>query len=245
MISCAENPTQEEIVEAFKNLRGYIEFRYRALPECKTSMTPSKAAARRFTRITKPPAEWNVVKGFLGEDSLFKTKDGNYCLRLRNMTRRVVGDIRAVDLFGDRTGDILQVSYFSDKSNKQEDGTRKKGFDDGEYQFRAYRLDAREDGHGIDLSSVMINAGREGKKRLFPNAPRNVKADELRDRLLDEIEKKLVAIRDGMIDAKDALQMSLRKRTQDAGALFFGNPLHEGTCYCMDCLGKAGGVARN
>lgn len=211
------NPTLGEVTTALKMLRGYVEFRYKPLPECRVQLTPSKAAALAFTLYPKKRSEWGIVKGYLGEDSFFKTHDGNFCIRLRNMKRKVIGNI--LDLI---TGEVVEYSYFADKSNRQEDGTRKIGFDDGEYLFRAFRLDVRNDGFGIDLASVHINMGRAlGKQRLFPNASPNI---------------------------RDTAGEAINERTkQDKPApaeseIFEGNPRHSCRCFCIDCLGKKGGM---
>lgn len=167
-----ENPELYDVLAAFFALRGYVEFRYTKLPECKKALTPSAAKAREFTAMPENEADWNIVKGMVTAESLKMTKDGNFCLVLRNMNRRVKGD--KVD---DQTGEVLEESYFADKSNAQEDGTRKIGFVEGEYQYRSIRLDVRNDGYGIDLASVLINMG--GKKRLFPNARPNMRPEFL------------------------------------------------------------------
>ncbi len=173
LISYEENPTLYEVLAAFTLLRGYVEFRYRKLPECKKKLTPSAAAAQASTKMPEDKKDWNLCKGFLGDDSVFASKDMNFLLRFRNNQRKVIGDV--VD---EKTGEIIEESYFSDKSNAQEDGSRKIGFVDGEYEFRSYRMDVRNDGFGIDLSTVQISMGRRGKVRLFPNVKPSIQAEE-------------------------------------------------------------------
>lgn len=162
LISQSENPALYELVAAFSMLRGYVEFRYRKLPECRKKLTPSAAAAQNSTVMPENPADWDKVSGFLTETALGLTKDGNFTLTLRNQKRKNAGDI--VD---EVNGEVIAESYYSDKSNAQEDGTTKIGFDKGEYLYRSYRLDVRGDGYGVDLSTVQINIG--GKRRMFPN----------------------------------------------------------------------------
>lgn len=173
MIVCeAENPTLYDVLATFFALRGYVEFRYVPLPECKVPMTPSKAHARRFTKMPDNGFEWNSVKGMLTPYSLQQTKDGNFTIVLRNMFRKVKGD-----LIDAETGEVKEVSYFADKSNAQEDGSTKIGFDPGEYQYRRFRLDVRNDGYGIDFASILVNMG--GKRRLFPNARPNIRPQDM------------------------------------------------------------------
>jgi hypothetical protein len=169
-----ENPELYDVLAAFFALRGYVEFRYTKLPELKKALTPSAAKAREFTKMPENEADWNLVKGHVTAESLKMTKDGNFTLTLRNILRKVKGD--KVD---EQTGEILEESYFADKSNAQEDGTRKIGFVEGEYQYRSIRLDVRNDGYGIDLASILVNIG--GKKRLFPNARPNVRPEFYRN----------------------------------------------------------------
>jgi len=165
-----ENPSLYDVLATFFALRGYVEFRYVKLPECATKITPSKAKAQEFTKMPEDKADWTLVKGMLTDESLKMTKDGNFTLLLRNMNRKIKGD--KVD---EETGEILEESYFADKSNMQEDGTRKIGFVAGEYGFRQYRLDVRNDGYGFEFSTMLINMG--GKKRLFPNAHPNIRPE--------------------------------------------------------------------
>jgi hypothetical protein len=121
-------------------------------------MTPSKAAAQASTKIIGSP---DVVSGFLTTESLRMTKDGNFTLTLRNNKRRCIGDV-----VNPETGEIIAESYFADKANKQEDGSSKVGFEDGEFMYRSYRLDVRADGKGLDVTSLVANLG--GKQLLFP-----------------------------------------------------------------------------
>lgn len=161
-ITTTENPALYEIVAAFSILRGYVEFRYKRLPECHKKMTPSARAAQDSTIMPANPDEWDKVQGFLTDGALRITKSGEFTLTLRNQKRKNAGDV-----LDPETGEVIEESYFSDKSNAQEDGTTKIGFDKNEYLYRSYRLDVRGDNYGIDLSTVKINIG--GKKRLFPN----------------------------------------------------------------------------
>lgn len=168
-----QNPTLYDVLAAFFALRGYVEFRYTKLPECKKKLTPSAALAQKFTIMPEEKADWNIVKGMVTDTSLRMTKDGNFTLTLRNMMRKVKGDEVNAE-----TGEVIEESYFADKSNAQEDGTHKIGFVAGEYEYRTVRLDLRNDGYGIDLASILVNIG--GKKRLFPNAHPNVKPEDYR-----------------------------------------------------------------
>ncbi len=154
-------PETYEVLATFCMIRGYIEFDYKRLPECKAKVNenaPSRVAAANST-VTIAPME--KVRGFL-DDAPKMTKDGNFIITLRNMNRRDKG----INLDED-TGEVFGESYFVDKSNAQTDGSRKIGFVEGEYLYRSYRLDVRGDGKGVQLGTVKANIN--GKKALFPN----------------------------------------------------------------------------
>lgn len=155
---CPEtHPTTFDVLATFCMLRGgYVEFDYKPLPECKKKKTASVIHAQESTEYIAPLEK---VRGYLDEAKM--TKAGEFTIILRNMNRRVK-DV-AVDTL---TGEIYP-SYFIDKSNKQADGTRKIGFDDGEYEFRQFRLDVRGDGKGVQLHTVKANLG--GMKQIFPH----------------------------------------------------------------------------
>ena len=162
MINYDANPNLYETLATFVMARGWISFKYKPLPECKKKVTASVVAARKSTVMPEDRAEWDVVSGFLTDDAIRMTKDGDFIVTLRNMKRKNAGDVVSPE-----TGEVIEESYFSDKSNRQEDGSLKIGFDKGEYLYRSYRLDVRQDDCGVNLASVMVNIG--GKKRLFPN----------------------------------------------------------------------------
>lgn len=160
-ICYSQAPETYEVLATFCMIRGYVEFDYKRLPECKAKVNenaPSRIAAANST-ITLEPLE--KVRGFL-DDAPKMTKDGNFIITLRNMNRRDAG----VEVDG-ATGEILGESYFIDKSNAQTDGSRKIGFVEGEYLYRSYRLDVRGDGKGLQLATAKANIN--GKKALFPN----------------------------------------------------------------------------
>jgi hypothetical protein len=162
-------PDTYEVLEAFCLYRGYVEFDYKPLPECQAKVNknaPSRIAAAQSTTMIAPPER---VKGYIEEDSPKMTKEGNFILNIRNINRR--NQEIQIDA---ETGEIIGFSYYADKSNKQRDGSRKIGYDDGEYMPRSFRLDVRGDFKGIQLETVRVVGKREdgtmGKVRLFPNA---------------------------------------------------------------------------
>jgi hypothetical protein len=83
------------------------------------------------------------------------TKAGNFIVTLRNINRRKRMP----------TGD----GYYRDKRNKTGRTTSKTGFVKGEYLYRSFRLDVRNDGYGIDLVTLRAANGKKGKVMLFPN----------------------------------------------------------------------------
>lgn len=193
LISYSDNPSLYEVTAAMELLcpmKVWISFRYTPLPECKKKLTPSKAAAMASTIMPKNPWDWRKVSGFLNDGAFWYTKHPSYgpdglnivrpMLTLRNQKRKNAGDV--VDTV---TGEIVEPSYFSDKSNAQEDGTTKEGFDKGEYLYRSYRLDVRNDGYGLDLSTVEIAQIGKTKQRLFPNARPNMRAEDVEKIMLE------------------------------------------------------------
>ena len=158
MICNEAAPTVYEVLATLCMFRGYIEFEYKPLPECKVKKTASKIAADNSTVAIAPPS---MVRGFI-DAAPGMTKAGEFTLTIRNMNRRNAG--AEIDK---NTGEILGESYFADKANAQTDGTSKTGFDSGEYLYRSYRLDVRGDGKGIQLHTMQGNM--KGKVRLFPN----------------------------------------------------------------------------
>jgi hypothetical protein len=152
--------TYDVLAALIANSGKYIEFKYKPLPECKVKMTPSRAAALEST-IKPISAMPEDVGGFFCVEGIRITKAGDFIVTLRNMKRKNIGDV-----IDPETG-ILLESYYSDKSNKQEDGSHKEGFDTGEFLFRSYRLDVRDDGCGINLGSMKVNNGKYGKQPVF------------------------------------------------------------------------------
>jgi hypothetical protein len=161
MINLEQNPSLYEVLATFCMTRGYIEFDYARLPECKAKVNPNAPSRVKADNSTVSIAPPEKVKAFI-DDAPRMTKDGNFILTVRNINRRDAGFEVDKD-----TGEIIGESYFADKSNAQRDGTTKEGFVKGEYLYRSYRLDVRCDGKGIALNTVQVNSG--GKKRLFPN----------------------------------------------------------------------------
>lgn len=166
MICNEANPALYDVLATLCMLRGYIEFDYKPLPECRVKKTPSKIAADNSTVSIAPPER---VKGFI-DAAPSMTKAGEFVLTIRNINRRNAG--MEIDK---TTGEIIGESYFADKSNAQSDGTHKQGFETGEYLYRSYRLDVRGDGRGIQLHTMQGNM--KGKVRIFPN----VEAPERRE----------------------------------------------------------------
>jgi hypothetical protein len=120
--------------------RRYIEFSYTTQKRYKN--TPSRIAARADTVFV---GEIDVVKGHLEDDAVFyATTTNHWCIRVYTSNRRV----RGTD------------GYYADKHNRRTDDL----FKQGEYLPRTYRL------IGINLPSVLVGAGRQGKVRLFPDA---------------------------------------------------------------------------
>ena len=135
-------PTKDEVETALRSVAAtlaLIVFRYDPLPECRTAMTPSKAAAAADTIQL---GELDEVKGFAVENSVFTTKStdrkGNpievhLLLRLRTMNRR--------------------------KANER--GIGYNPGDKGSYLWRSYRWE------GIRLDTVKVCSGGRWQ-RLFP-----------------------------------------------------------------------------
>jgi len=160
-ICAVDAPELYDVLATFCMIRGYLEFDYSRLPECKAKVNenaPSRVAARESTEHIEPLEK---VRGFLDECPK-QNKGGDWYITFRSINRRNKG--MQVD---EDTGEILGESYFVDKSNAQPDGGKKIGFIKGEYLFRSYRLDVRGDGKGIQLHTVQANLN--GKTRLFPN----------------------------------------------------------------------------
>jgi hypothetical protein len=79
--------TVDEIAAAFISIMGkYVEFDYEPLEECRTPMTPSKAADRADTVYVGPIQQ---AKGFLNHGCVVLTKESNWIVKLQSMNRRV------------------------------------------------------------------------------------------------------------------------------------------------------------
>jgi hypothetical protein len=157
------NPSEVEVLQTLcEGASGkFLRFRYKPLPECRKKVTASVAAAKADTLIVGNP---EIMAGYVQKrklggkvgDAFSVTKAGNLILNLRSTTRR--------KKLATGTG------YYADKSNKQEDGSRKTGYVKDEFMPRSVRLD-RQPFHGIDLSTVEVSQGgrKKGLVRLFPN----------------------------------------------------------------------------
>ena len=147
MICEREVPTLDDIFFALKAAEGrYVEFRYVPVHPPRPA-TPSVVAARADTRMV---GEIDVAKGWLapdpaGRSPVWVTKESKVAVRILSINRR-----KALE-----TGE----GYYSKPIPSSPEGKEK-----GEYLWRTFRAD------GIQLETVKVTDGPNGKIRLFPNA---------------------------------------------------------------------------